>query len=245
MNPAVARGRGWGLLYDAELVTNPGPGFIDSLRARGSSGFAERGRTQVVFVAAPGGQWAVRHYRRGGLYGRLVPDLYAFAGAERTRCWREWRMLARLHELGLPVPRPVAAAWQRAGPWYRADLVTVRIPAALPLSSRLLAGEAIDWAGIGAMVWRFHAAGANHADLNAHNILLDAAGAPWLLDFDKARFSPQGFWEQHNLARLQRSLRKIAGEPGAPPFDAAGWDALAAGYAEARRLRLRLRASGP
>lgn len=243
MSLAAARGPGWGLLYDARLVHDPGPGFIASLWDRSPSGLAERGRTRVVFVEAPGGQWALRHYRRGGLYGRLVPDLYAWRGAERTRCWRELRMLARLCELGLPVPRPVAAAWRRQALWYRADLVTVRIPGARPLSSRLGAGEEVDWAGIGAMVWRFHDAGAHHADLNAHNIMLDQDGAPWLLDFDKARFRPPGSWRDDNLARLQRSLRKIAGEPGAPAFDAAGWEALRTGYAEARRLGLR--ASGP
>lgn len=243
MTPAVAQGPGRGLLYDPGLVPDPGPDFIDSLRDRSPAGLAERGRTRVAFIEVPSGQWALRHYRRGGLYGRVVSDRYLWTGADRTRCWREWRMLARLHELGLPVPRPVAAAWRRTLWWYRADLVTVRIPEALPLSSRLAAGDEVDWAALGSMLWRFHEAGANHADLNAHNILLDASGSPWLLDFDKARFCPPGAWREGNLARLERSLHKIAREPGAPPFAAAGWEALLAGYAGARRLRLR--ASGP
>jgi 3-deoxy-D-manno-octulosonic acid kinase len=243
VNAALAQGDGWGLLYDPDLVAAPGPDFIDSLRRCAPAGLAERGRSRVIFVAAPAGEWALRHYRRGGLYGRIVPDSYAWLGVERTRCVREWRMLARLLELGLPVPRPVAAAWRRVGLRYRADLVTQRIPSAVPLSSRLAQGEAVDWRGIGAVLWRFHAAGACHADLNAHNIMLDAAGAAWLLDFDRGRFRTPGAWREANLARLERSLRKIARDAEMPPFSAAGWGMLLAGYAEARRLRLR--PSGP
>jgi 3-deoxy-D-manno-octulosonic acid kinase len=234
---ALAQGAGWGLLYDPELVAAPGPEFIASLRRQAPAGLAERGRAQVVFVPTPAGEWALRHYRRGGLFGRVVRDRYLWLGAERTRCFREWRMLARLQQLGLPVPGPVAAAWRRAGPCYRADLVTQRIPSAAPLSGRLAQGEAVDWRGVGAMLWRFHQAGACHADLNAHNIMLDAAGKAWLLDFDRGRFRAPGPWREANLARLERSLRKIARDPALPPFSAAGWGMLQAGYAEARRLR--------
>ena len=243
VNAARTGGAGWGLLYDAALLAEPGPDFMQSLWRRAPVGGAERGRGQVVFVASPEGEWAVRHYRRGGLFGRMVRDRYLWLGAERTRCHREWRMLARLRELGLPVPRPVAAAWRRDGLWYRADLVTQRIPSATPLSSRLAQREEVDWRGIGAMLWSFHAAGACHADLNAHNIMLDAAGALWLLDFDRGRFRDAGSWREKNLARLERSLRKIARDPDAPPFSSAGWGMLLAGYAEARRLGLR--ASAP
>jgi 3-deoxy-D-manno-octulosonic acid kinase len=95
------------------------------------------------------------------------------------------------------------------------------------------------------MVQDFHAAGACHADLNAHNILLDQEGKAWLLDFDRGRFRAPGAWQARNLARLERSLRKIAAEPGAAPFSAAGWEALQAAYREARDLRLRLRARRP
>jgi 3-deoxy-D-manno-octulosonic acid kinase len=239
----LAQGTGWGLLYDPELVEAPDSTFIASLRRQAPVGLAERGRSEVIFVPGPAGEWAVRHYRRGGLFGRIARDRYFWLGAERTRCYREWRMLYRLRDLGLPVPRPVAAAWRRDGPWYRADLVTQRIPSATPLSSRLGQREDIDWRGIGAMLWRFHAAGACHADLNAHNIMLDAAGAPWLLDFDRGRFRDPGAWREDNLARLERSLRKIARDPAALPFSSAGWGMLLAGYAEARRLRLR--PSGP
>jgi len=230
---AVARGPGWGVLYDPALVSDPAPDLMARLRARSvDQAGAERGRGKVVFVAAADQQWVLRHYRRGGLIARFIEDAYPWLGESRTRSFREWRMLARLDAAGLPVPRPVAASWRRRGAFYRADLVTVRIPGAAPLSSRLAVGAEIDWRGIGRTLRSFHEHGAFHADLNAHNILLDATGAAWLLDFDRGRFRDPGRWQQRNLARLERSLRKIAAEPGAPAFNEQGWARLRAGYSE-------------
>ena len=231
MSAAIARGPGWATLYDPRLVPDPAPALLDPAHWQHHvAGHAGRGRGRVAFVEAGAQQWALRHYRRGGLVGRLVEDRYPWLGEVRTRSFREWRMLARLYEAGLPVPRPVAAGWRRHGLLYTADLATVRIPGAVPLSARLAAGEPVDWQGIGRVLRDFHAAGAWHADLNAHNILLDEGAAAWLLDFDRGRFRAPGGWRARNLARLERSLRKIAAEPGAPPFSAAGWAALLAGY---------------
>ncbi len=230
-----ATGPGWGVLYDPALVEQGTRELLQPAAWRGrQTGEAGRGRGGVAFVASQGEEWAIRHYRRGGLFGRLVRDHYIWAGAERTRSWREWRMLHALRTKGLPVPRPVAAGFERSGPVYTADIATLRIPDAEPLSARLRQedGQALPWKDIGRMIARFHAAGAFHADLNAHNILLDGAGRPWLIDFDRGEFRSGGGWPQANLQRLERSLHKIAGEPGAPPFSAAGWGHLLEGYAE-------------
>lgn len=244
MSAAIARGPGWAVLHDPALVSRPDTGMFDPAAWQGGpTGHAGRGRGQVSFVAAGDGQWALRHYHRGGFIGRWVADRYPWLGEARTRAFREWRMLARLHEAGLPVPRPVAACWRRRGLCYTADIATVRIPGAAPLSARLAAGQAVDWQGIGRMLRDFHGAGACHADLNAHNILLDERGGAWLLDFDRGRFRAPGAWRGRNLRRLERSLRKIAGEPGAAPFSDSGWAALLAGYGDGRFLPGR--ASGP
>lgn len=235
VSASIARGPGWAILHDPGLLDVSTPAVFDPDHWAGRiAGRAGRGRGQALFLeTGEGPQWVLRHYRRGGLPGRLIGDVYPWLGAERTRAFREWRMLAQLHAVGLPVPRPVAAGWRRAGPWYRADLITVCIPDARPLSTCLAAGVPVDWRALGALLARFHAAGACHADLNAHNLLLDARGAAWMLDFDRGRFRPPGPWREANLARLERSLRKVAGEAGAPAFDAAGWAALRAAYAEA------------
>lgn len=235
VSASIAHGPGWAILHDPALIGEPTPLLFDPDHwASRVVGVAGRGRGRALFLeTSDGQQWALRHYLRGGLAGRVIADVYPWLGAERTRPFREWRMLAHLHAAGLPVPRPVAAGWRRAGLGYRADLVTVRIPAVEPLSGRLAAGRQVDWSMLGRLLARFHAAGACHADLNAHNILLDDQGGAWLLDFDRGRLRAPGAWREANLARLERSLRKIAAEDGAPAFDAAGWAALRAAYAEA------------
>ncbi|MEJ2514944.1 MAG: 3-deoxy-D-manno-octulosonic acid kinase [Gammaproteobacteria bacterium] len=235
MTASRAAGPGWGLIYDPALVADPAPTLLDPAAWKDQhTGAAGRGRGGVTFVSAPGGEWAIRHYRRGGLFGRLVRDHYLWTGDERTRSWSEWRMLEALRARGLPVPRPVAALFRRSGLLYTADIATVRIPYAEPLSARLAGAgpDAQPWAVIGRTIAGFHAAGAFHPDLNAHNILVDAAGQPWLIDFDKGKFRSEGDWRRSNLQRLERSLHKIAAEPGAPPFSAEGWNALVEGYAE-------------
>jgi len=238
----IAGGPGWGLLHDPALVGDPRRDwFAAEAWEKRMTGHAGRGRGRVRFVMAGDAQWALRHYRRGGLVGRLVSDRYAWLGAERTRAFREWRLLAHLHAAGLPVPRPVAAGWTREGLFYSADLATVLIPGAMPLSARIAAGADIDWRRIGQVLQDFHAAGAFHADLNAHNILLDAEGEPWLLDFDRGRLRPPGAWQARNLERLRRSLEKIAREPSAPPFSAPAWAELLSSYDARRDLRFRAR----
>ena len=68
------------------------------------------------------------------------------------------------------------------------------------------------WESTGRLVARFHRAGLDHADLNAQNILFDATGHGWLIDFDRGRLRiPATAWREQNLARLKRSLLKLRG----------------------------------
>lgn len=192
-----------------------------------------RGRGTTLFIRSGGRDWVLRHYRRGGQVARLSEDAFVWTGAERTRCFREWRLLARLHAAGLPVPRPVAARYVRRGLLYRADLITWRLAGVMPLSARLAAGplpEALWWQ-LGHCIGRFHAAGVFHADLNAHNLQLRDDDKVFLLDFDRGRImAGAGGWQRRNLARLQRSLARLAGD-GVAACGAGEWSALLAGHA--------------
>ena len=194
---------------------------------------ARGGRGAVCFVRGEFGDAVIRHYRRGGLIGRVIRDLYLWTGEDANRAFREFRLLARLRELGLPVPAPLAAGYARAGLFYRADLMTMAIPDSRTLAQWLAAGQGsdFDWTGLGRLLARFHAAGAFHADLNAHNVMRDGDGALWLIDFDRGELrSPALDWQRANLQRLARSLRKLGFDGEAL---AVAWSALGAGYVEA------------
>jgi 3-deoxy-D-manno-octulosonic acid kinase len=206
--------------------------------ARGEIAAASRGRGATWFISSQRNEWALRHYRRGGLITPLLSaDRYLWVGESGVRAFAEWRLLATLRARGLPVPEPIAARYERDGRTYRCDLIMRRILAVDPLSVVLAAGplDSRGWRAIGATIARFHAAGVDHADLNAHNILL-GKGEVSLVDFDRGRVRPEGSWRQANLRRLRRSLRKIAA--GLPPgrYSPTEWDALVAGYRHAHAL---------
>jgi 3-deoxy-D-manno-octulosonic acid kinase len=157
----------------------------------------------------------------------------------RVRTFAEWRLLDALAARGLPVPKPVAAQYLRSGLVYRCDLITERIVNAWPLSAALAASALSEsvWREVGAVIARLHRAGADHADLNAHNILCgtEAACATDIsvIDFDRGRLRSPGAWRQANLERLRRSLEKISGNLPPDRYSPREWAWLHAGYGAA------------
>ena len=229
----IATGDG-AILYDPSRLDHPTPDDFDAaaLAAKGRITGAATGRGSAWFVAArPGGAPSVlRHYRRGGLIARFVADRYLWCGAEATRAFRELRLLAALEQRGLPAARPVAARYVRAGATYRADLLTIAIPDARSLAACLADGLAPElWWRIGATLRAFHDAGVRHADLNAHNVLIDAAAAVHLVDFDRGALAAPGAWRQRNLERLRCSLIRLGGL-GRGADAAPHWQSLLDGY---------------
>ncbi len=201
--------------------------WLDAHYADASRG----GRGAVLFVKHAGSDWVIRHYYRGGLLGRLLRDRYAWNGAQHTRSFREWNLLAEMRAAGLPVPEPVAARFVRHGLLYTADLITERLPAVEGLAARLLSGTAGHrlWRAVGACIARFHAQGFCHADLNAFNIQAGNDGLIYILDWDRGSRRGGDRWQQGNLDRLQRSCRKLRDTRGGH-FSAADWQALLEGY---------------
>ncbi|HSM28986.1 MAG TPA: 3-deoxy-D-manno-octulosonic acid kinase [Thioalkalivibrio sp.] len=205
------------LIYDKALPEAPAPWMFDDTALSERDLVRERrgdGRGEVVFhsppMTGPTGEWVLRHYHRGGAVARLLGDRYLWTGLGRSRPWREFVLTARMYGEGLPVPRPLTAALWTGGPFYRADLVTQRIPGAQPLDALLQQGRLArrTWQDVGRCVRRFHDAGYCHADLNSRNILVDAAQKIWLLDWDRGRRQRSGAWREANLRRLQRDLEK-------------------------------------
>ena len=117
--------------------------------------------------------------------------------------------------------------------FYQADIIIERIRKAADLV-KILSERSLpeaQWHSLGAMIAKFHLAGIYHADLNAHNILLDNDEQPWLIDFDKCeqRLAAND-WQQANLDRLHRSFNKEKGLDSKFEFEAKNWQWLLEGY---------------
>ncbi|CAM3021741.1 3-deoxy-D-manno-octulosonic acid kinase [Vibrio diazotrophicus] len=172
------------------------------------------GRGTTWFVQTETVAAALRHYRRGGLFGKLVADSYWFSGWEKTRSYQEFRLLQQLRESGVNVPRPIAARAIRTGFTYKADLLSEKVFNARDLVAILqqtpLCTEM--YQKIGREVRKMHNAQINHTDLNIHNILIDEQQQVWIIDFDKCYQQSGDSWKQGNLERLKRSFIKEVGK---------------------------------
>lgn len=223
---------GGGILYDASRLRKPQGSLFsrEHWQSQGALKEVAGGRGSVCFLSAPEGAWVWRHYRRGGFAARMVADAYLWLGAARTRSFAEWRLLARLRVLGLPVPAPIAAGYVRTALAYRADIITEELPDARTLAAAMSATQLPpeQWRNVGRTVAAFHRHGVQHADLNAHNILLCGVAEVYLIDFDRGRIRARGAWEQKVLARLKRSLEKISAQRGAK-FGTQEWEWLMEG----------------
>lgn len=191
---------------------------VKALEARGCiSGVAEAGRGGTVFFTLDGAALVLREFRRGGLVRHLSRRAYWQCGLERSRPMREFALLLQLEAKALPAPRVFAARRCRHGLFETGELVTYRLPGvSLPACLSENAGTDTVWQAIGQCIAEFHQSGVEHADLNAHNILWDAANQTvHLLDFDRGRLhagavvTPETPWANANLARLHRSFERL------------------------------------
>lgn len=241
MHENVDRTRNGAIIYDASLIPRVSEKTFSAAawqHVKPVDNVLQSGGRGYTLIIGDGRQeFVLRHYRRGGLIGRVVRDSYVWLDENRTRSFAEWRLLHKLAKRGLPVPVPAVARYCRKGPVYSADIITVRVPGIRPLSVRLAAGSGGPefWQALGRAICRFHDEGVNHADLSSHNIQLDEQGAMWLLDFDQAKLLQPGSWRQKNLARLHRSLQKIRRLNPGVRYNEKDWEQFLAGYFQASR----------
>ncbi|AIL32306.1 3-deoxy-D-manno-octulosonic acid kinase [Basilea psittacipulmonis] len=175
---------------------------------------------------------ALRHYYRGGLIGKLNRDLFLYTDEHKTRSFAEFNLLKRLHELGLAVPKPIAARMQKVGGiFYRADILLEKIDGASDLTVLLKTSlPELVWERIGQEIKKLHQAQVNHRDLNCHNILIQSGTEKiYLIDFDKCAIESGERWKEENLLRLKRSFEKEKQRMGIV-FDDACWMYLLKGY---------------
>lgn len=172
----------------------------------------ESGRGSIGRFSINGHACILRHYRRGGLIKHFSKDTFFSPRVFSCRVEKELGLLQLLKAQNLPVPEPMAYRIQRRGLFCKMDIVLKEIPQSQNLID-ILKREKIEtsvWRQIGKVLRRFHEADVYHADLNAHNILLDNESKVWLVDFDKSALIKHSgwFWKARNLARLKRSLQK-------------------------------------
>lgn len=245
--PVLIDGNGCSLLYDPELLDNPRSAFLSHDifdQALSRQQITQSGRGRAWFIELTGLSTVLRAYQRGGVIAKFNQQTYVGCSAEGSRAYKEWRLLKRLYELGLSVPRPIAASFCRWPlsfiPLYRAHILLQRIPNVQTLD-HLLAKEVASediWKSVGACIRRFHDQGVFHADLNANNILLDEQQRVYLIDFDKSEIrkekqqevAQKAQWKLDNLQRLKRSLLKQQGLYSEYHFNEADWDVFMSAY---------------
>jgi len=143
------------------------------------------------------GPVAVKHYKRGGLWGRLVKRRYLKWGKSRSQL--EFELLLKAQDLGINVPEPLLYAHR--GRWiYLAWLVTREIKqpqslARLSLNDEKRARQVM--ASVIDQISRLIDHGIWHVDLHPGNVVVDQNDRVFLLDFDK------GSLHQGNKMRLR------------------------------------------
>jgi len=226
---------GGAMLYDASRAGNAAFEWFDPQwwRARGQVRPSAEGRGSALLIDADERRLVLRHYRRGGWAARLSRDRYWWREENATRSFLELHLLYLMRHAGLPVPVPIAACYRRTGRYgYSAALITERIDAVSSLAARLMSAPLplTGWIAVGRCLRRFHDDGVFHADLNAHNVLLDEASRVWLVDFDRGRLRKPGLWCDANLVRLRRSVEKITAVLPAEHFTDADWASMLGAY---------------
>ncbi|MFO7962488.1 MAG: lipopolysaccharide kinase InaA family protein [Desulfobacterales bacterium] len=146
------------------------------------------GRRKVVIAEiVPEKRVAVKPYARGGLIGLLVKDTYVGLGKSRSQKEFEW--LQRVRRLGINAPEPVA--FVSCGKYvYTCCLILGEIEnhrtlAETPFKSPAEAHRLMSEVTRQVNILVDHCI--LHVDLHPGNVLIDAAGLPYIIDFDKAR----------------------------------------------------------
>lgn len=236
MDPRTRKLDSGAIVYDADLCSDaglePDASWFQAQRWEEDHRVIARprGRGAALVIETPLGRAVLREYLRGGWVAKYVRSRYLFTGYGRSRPFREFQVLRRLAELGLPAPAPVAGLCRRHGLSCSGALITLEIESAGPLEERLEDLDEAAWKAVGACIRKFHDHGLVHADLTVRNILIREGSDVHLVDFDRARFSEgakRAF--RRNLERLQRSLRKAWLEDDID-MDELAWMHLLEGY---------------
>ena len=222
------------ILIDEDYMDNEDDNIFEALDFDKSPcvSVIRAGRGNVAFFEHSGKSMVQKHYLRGGLISKFIVDQYLWLNLELTRSFIEFRALEKMSQLGLPVPKPIAARVSRYWGYYTADLITEKIENTKTLGDYLqdqTFSEQISLI-IGKTIKSFHSNECYHPDLNVENILIGEAQGVFLVDFD--RWKSRNVTKRSgakNIARLKRSINKLCDSKGLP-FPRKTWQSLLDAY---------------
>lgn len=190
------------------------------------------GRGTTWFFKVQNSRYVLRHYFRGGLIGRVNPDLFLYTGLQSTRAYQEFSLLEKMDQLKLPVPQVIAGKISRGFFFYQADLIIGLIDGAVDLVHLLMQAPLTQkqWLNVGHVICEFHHHNIYHSDMNSHNIMIDKQDKVWMIDFDKCAQRQDGEWKAQTLARLLRSLNKEKLKNKHFHWQESDWKTLLKGY---------------
>lgn len=193
----------------------------------------KKGRATAWFFQFEDLTGVLRHYWRGGLIGKVLNDQYLYSSLEKTRVYKEFSLMYTLIDMGLNVPKPIAAKVTRSGLIYRGDIITEAVAGAKSILDILIDRplNEKELSQIAKTVALFHSNGVYHADLNINNILFNEIGEVYIIDFDRGEIKANNpKWQQSNMARLERSFLKEQSRNPHFHWQSDDWQSLANFY---------------
>jgi tRNA A-37 threonylcarbamoyl transferase component Bud32 len=192
-----------------------------------------------LFKSGPNRQSTVGSFdglvlKRFNVKNRLnyVKDLF-----RPSRAFRAYQKAYHLELLGLPTPRPVAAAERRILRVLTSSyLVTEEIPGATDLAMLLRSGQSPARNLVNQtaeLIARLHDEGFSHSDLKETNIVRDQTGKLYVLDLDALSYA-RTVSEERAAADLERLARAAAKYPNVTRADRI---AFLRAYFKARKLK--------
>ncbi|MGN0894528.1 MAG: 3-deoxy-D-manno-octulosonic acid kinase [Succinivibrio sp.] len=169
------------------------------------------GRGQTLLYIKDNMNLVLRHYKRGGLIGKVLSDKFFFFEPNSHRAADEFKLLQYMLSQNLPVPQPVIVREERGIIHIRQDIVIKRLTGYQDLSY-ILKERALtknEFYSIGKTIKLFFDVGILHTDLNIRNILMNEEGKICIIDFDKCfKRTMTKDLRKNVIDRLKRSFIK-------------------------------------
>ena len=169
------------------------------------------GRGQTLLYSKDGRELVLRHYKRGGFFGKIVKDRFFIFENNAHRAFDEFKLLDYMLSRGLPVPKPVIARETRSTFSVTQDIVIERLNGYKDLSYVISKRELTEaeYTNIGKTLSLFFKENILHTDLNIRNILINEEGKVAIIDFDKSFCTKLSIDMKNSMInRLLRSFKK-------------------------------------